>query len=86
MMLIEGEIDNRPVRPFIERCVLTKQENALLRSANVKVVLENQRLWDQLENSIENTTLEFVATKLSEWYPDNANTNAFCAAIRSLIK
>lgn len=31
-----------------------------------------------------NDAIEAAAVKLKEWYPDNANTNAFCAAIRSL--
>lgn len=28
--------------------------------------------------------LEEAAAKLAAWYPDNANTGAFCAAIRSM--
>jgi hypothetical protein len=31
-----------------------------------------------------NQVIEEVAQQLQEWYPDNANTNAFCAAIRSM--
>lgn len=31
-----------------------------------------------------NVALEEAATKIKQWSPDNANTNAFCAAIRSL--
>lgn len=33
---------------------------------------------------IRNAALEECATNLADWYPDNASTNAFCAAIRSM--
>lgn len=33
---------------------------------------------------LRNITLEEAAVSLKASYPDNANTNAFCAAIRSL--
>lgn len=62
MLLIEGEQDNRPVRPFIERCVLTKQENALLRNANTKLILKQQELFEEitvLKNTIRSFRRDF---------------------------
>lgn len=46
------------------------------------VVEELQAILDEHRDEI----IEEVAQMLSDSYPDNANTNAFCAAIRSLKK
>lgn len=39
-----------------------------------------------LDTPVWNRALEHAAMKLKEWYSDNEQTNAFCAAVRSLKK
>jgi hypothetical protein len=34
--------------------------------------------------ALRDSVLEQAAKNLAKWYPDNANTSAFCAAIRSM--
>lgn len=38
------------------------------------------------ETEVWNKAIEAAAVSLTKWYPSNSNTNAFCAAIRSLKK
>lgn len=40
----------------------------------------------EIANDIWNAALEQAAVKLKQWYPDNEQINAFCAAVRSLKK
>jgi hypothetical protein len=39
---------------------------------------------DDEKRSCRQAALEEAAARLAAWYPDNANTGAFCAAIRSM--
>ena len=34
--------------------------------------------------ALRDSVIEQCAKNLASWYPDNANTNAFCAALRSM--
>lgn len=40
----------------------------------------------EVANDIWNAALEQAAINLKKWYPDNEQTNAYCAAIRSMRK
>jgi hypothetical protein len=44
---------------------------------------ERRAVW-AVHRDTRNAVIEECATNLASWYPENASTNAFCAALRSM--
>lgn len=68
------------------RFVNSQLENAKAVAEELDFNVEVKSCPIEIADGVWNYALEQAAINLKKLYPDNANTNAFCAAIRSMKK